>query len=314
MHSQKLVNTVLGPVSYDVLGITDAHNHVWIDSIPGPDPSVPVLDQFDLILNELSSYARFGGGSILDCQPGGCGRNGKVLIRLSKTSKVHLIASTGFHRKKYYKPDHWLFQATEDDATRYFVNEITTGLEETLDTSEPALAGFIKIALEEKWSDTPQTLLLAAANAIHLTNSMVEINTEKGALAERAVIFFESQGVPPSRLVLCHMDNRPDFVLHSELAHYGVLLEYDTFFRPKYDPEKNLWPLIHKMVGAGLGGQVALATDMPDSSLYHAIGKGPGLCALPGQIKTQLFQMGIHKDTIQQLVGCNIARRLTGLN
>jgi len=313
MPSPKLVNTVLGPISYDVLGITDAHNHVWIDSIKGADPTAPVLDQFDLILNELKSYSQFGGSSILDCQPGGCGRNGKSLIRLSKASNIHIIASTGFHRKKYYNSDFWLLHATEEDATRYFVNELTNGLEETLDTPESALAGFIKIALEDKWSETPQTLLLAAANAARLTNSMLEIHTEKGALAERVVIFFESKGVPPSRLVLCHMDKRPDFVLQSELAHFGALLEYDTFFRPQYDPETNLWPLIQKMVGAGLGSQVALATDMADSKLYNSITKGPGLAALPGQIKTKLFQMGIHKDIIRQLIGGNIARHLAGL-
>jgi putative transposase len=34
------------------MGITDAHNHVWIDSIPGVDPTAPVLNQYGLIALE----------------------------------------------------------------------------------------------------------------------------------------------------------------------------------------------------------------------------------------------------------------------
>jgi predicted metal-dependent phosphotriesterase family hydrolase len=309
----RLVNTVLGPVPYDMLGITDAHNHVWIDSIPGAHPESPVLNLFDPILAELTNYRNSGGGSILDCQPGGCGRDGNALIRLSEGSKVNIVASTGFHRKKYYPSEYWLFNASEEKAAEYFITELTMGMEETVNAPKPALAGFIKIALGDRWSDCPQNLLTAVAKAARQTRTIVEIHTEKGTLAERSVVYFEALGITPSQLVLCHMDKRPDFALHTELARYGLMLEYDTFFRPKYDPETNLWPLIQEMVEAGLGSQVALATDMAASEMYKSIGKGPGLASFPCQIKARLRQMGIHEDITRQLLGENIAQRLAGL-
>jgi predicted metal-dependent phosphotriesterase family hydrolase len=308
----RLVNTVLGPVSYDKLGITDAHNHVWIDSIPGAHPESPVLNLFDPILAELTNYRKSGGESILDCQPGGCGRDGNVLVRLSERSEVNIVASTGFHRKKYYPPDYWLFNASEGKAVEYFIAELTMGMEETINTPKPALAGFIKIALGDRWSDCPQNLLRAVAETARQTWAIVEIHTEKGILAERSVIFFEDLGITPSQLVLCHMDKRPDFVLHADLARNGLMLEYDTFFRLKYDPETNLWPLIQEMVEAGMGSQIALATDMADSGMYKFIGKGPGLASFPCQIKARLRQMGVHEDVIRQLLGENIAQRLIG--
>jgi phosphotriesterase-related protein len=142
----------------------------------------------------------------------------------------------------------------------------------------------------------------------------MEIHTEKGALAERACIYFMDHGVLPTQLVLCHVDKRPDARLHQELARLGVLLEYDTFHRPKYSPASNLWPLLESMVKAGLPDHVALATDLAEAPLYHYLGGGPGLASLPGQIKDELTRRGFPETVRRQMLGGNIARRLAGIN
>ena len=308
------IETVLGSIPYDSLGITDAHNHVWIDPIPGADSQAPVLDQYEPIRDELITYRAAGGTTLLDCQPGGCGRNGSQLIRLSSESKVNIIACTGFHRKKYYPPNYWLFNAGAKKAAEYFTRELTSSLEETQNRPDPARAGFIKLALETLWADTPLKALEGAAEAAHDTHAVIEIHTEKGALAEKVIYFFDQNGVPPNQLVLCHMDKRSDFGLHAELARYGVLLEYDTFYRQKYEPETKLWPLIRMMVEAGLENRIVLATDMAEAAMYNTISGGPGLASLPGEIKSRLSESGIPENAIQQMLGGNIARRLAGLD
>ncbi len=308
------VRTVLGPMSYTDLGVTDSHNHVWIDEVPGSDRTSPVLNQFDEIKQELIEYRLSGGSTILDCQPGECGRDGNQLRKLSQKSDVNLIACTGFHRRKYYSQDHWLWTVTAEKAAEYFCAELETNLVETVGSSDPIVAGFIKIALEENWKDIPESALEGAAIAAARTRSLIEIHTEKGRLAEKACIYFYDLGVAPNQLVFCHMDKRPDLCLHKELAHFGVLLEYDTFFRPKYSPFQHLWPLLVDMVHSGWGDRIALATDMAESAMYRSIGKGPGLQSLPLDIRKQLGTKGIPEQTIQQLLGGNIARRLAGLN
>ena len=308
------VNTVLGQKSHETLGITDAHNHVWIGATPGADAAAPVLDQFDLIRNELLSYRAAGGGTLLDCQPGGCGRDINQLIRLSKESGVNIIASTGFHRRKYYPADYWLFGAQTSKIADHLIAECRVGLEEYSGNKEKPRAGFIKIALEADWKDTPQAAVEAAAAAACETGMLLEIHTERGQLAEKAVLYFTDQGVAPHQLVLCHIDKRPDYSLHAELSRFGVLLEYDTFFRPKYQPELNVWPLILTMVNAGLSDHIALATDMAEAEMYKSIANGPGLASLPGSIQTRLDQMGIPLKSIQQMLGENIARRLAGIH
>jgi phosphotriesterase-related protein len=153
-----------------------------------------------------------------------------------------------------------------------------------------------------------------AAEAALRSAALMEIHTEKGALAEKACIYFLDRGLAPAQLVLCHMDKRPDLGLHKELARLGVLLEYDTFYRPKYEPQARLWPLLVRMAEAGLAGHVALATDMAEAELYRSLGGGPGLASLPGEIRKQLGQRGIPEAAQQQMLGGNIARRLAGIN
>jgi len=309
-----LINTVQGPLAYDCLGITDAHNHMWIEAVPGSDPGGPVLDKFDPILQDLVEYREKGGGSLLDCQPPGCGRDANRLAALSGASKVNLIACTGFHRRKYYAQGYWLWGANAQEICDFLSYELEQGLSESLETAPEVKAGFIKIALESTWAECPRAALEGAASAAFKSGALVEIHTEKGALAERACAYFTDLGLKPSQLVLCHMDKRPDFGLHKELAHLRVLLEYDTFFRPKYNPSVNLWPLIEQMVGAGLADRIALATDMAEAELYHFIGGGPGLASLPGEIQDRLSEHGIPEASRKQMLGGNIARRLAGIN
>lgn len=307
------VNTVQGPISYEDLGITDCHNHIWIDPVPGVDPNSPVLNQFNEIELELIEYKKAGGQSLLDCQPEGCGRNSIKLMELSQKSGVTVIACTGFHRQKYYPPQHWLFSKRAQKVCDFLSTELETGMYETLELERPLKAGFIKIALETAWGDCPQAALEGTAFAAKKTGALIEIHTEKGALAEKACLYFTDNGVSPNQIVLCHMDKRPDYGLQNELARLGVLLEYDTFYRPKYDPEKNLWPLIDHMVENELAGSIALATDMAEAALYHHLGDGPGLHSLPTDIKTKLQERGISDQDITQMIGGNIARRLAGI-
>ncbi len=60
-------------------GLTDAHTHVWIERIAGTSSGSPVLDDYPAILNGLFEFRQAGGRTLIDCQPAGCGRDGRKL-------------------------------------------------------------------------------------------------------------------------------------------------------------------------------------------------------------------------------------------
>jgi 5-phospho-D-xylono-1,4-lactonase len=304
------ISSVTGNVPWKTMGITDAHNHVWIDPVEQSIPGSPVLNDLDSISTELSAYRLAGGGAIIDCQPGGCGRDGNKLILLSTISGVSIISCTGFHRPIYYSPDHWLWQSSADKISEYFIQEIETGEQETLGSENPVKAGFIKIAGEETLAKTCQPALLAAAQAARLTGKSIEIHTEKGQAASEILAFFVEQGVDARQIILCHMDKRPDVGLHRELIQSGAALEYDTIFRTKYQPEKLLWPLINQLVKDGCENNICLATDMAESMYWSSLGLGPGLQAFPSLVKQRLLDMGLPTEIVKKLIGGNICRIL----
>lgn len=67
--NQPYVVTVLGQVKPKKLGITDAHNHLWIDPLSSSKAEDLRLNDFNKISEELVEYRIAGGYSILDCQP-----------------------------------------------------------------------------------------------------------------------------------------------------------------------------------------------------------------------------------------------------
>lgn len=301
------VMTVLGPVPTDTLGITDAHAHAWIAPPPGTAPDVPRLTDRETIAAELGDYRAAGGGAIVDCQPGGCGRDGRVLAQLARRTGVRVVACTGYHRRRYYPRDALVWRMTAEQATALFVDELTGALSET--RKAPVRAGFVKAACEATVGDTPAALLAAAAEAGRQTGAAVAVHTEGGGDAEAIVEYFARRGVPPARLVLFHMDKRPDFALHRTLASAGVVLEYDTFYRPQYDPDTNAWPLIERMVADDLGHAVALGTDLADAAMRARPGQGPGLPGFAGAIRARLETL-VPAAAVGQLMGGTIARRL----
>jgi 5-phospho-D-xylono-1,4-lactonase len=300
--------TVRGEIPAMLTGAVDAHSHIWIEPVQGAAPDSPILDDPGRILAELQEYKAAGGAAIIDCQPGGCGRNGNRLAWLSSESGLPVIGCTGFHRRRYYPPEAVLWSQDEDRLTRRFVSELNVGMEETLTARQPVRAGFVKIAIEATLQDTPQAVLAAAATAAVETGAGMEIHTEKGAQAHQVVDYLLRRGVSASQILICHIDKRPDYGLHVELARMGVMLEYDTFYRPKYSPESNLWPLIDTMVASGMDHAMALATDMADSNQWRQYGGQPGLAAFPNQIRRRLAERGLTPDLIAKMTGGNILR------
>lgn len=297
------IQSVSGPAVTESIRCADAHGHLWISK--GVEQA-PALDDERASLSELSSFAEAGGGLILDCQPGICGRDGSVLARLAASTTVTIVASTGFHLQKYYVGGTGPWSQSAEEAERVFRDELCHGLSE----APGVKAGSIKTA----WGGTggrEDELLLAALDVAMSVGVGMTVHTEMGVGVERLATLIVDSGVAPNRVQLSHVDKRPDIGLHAELAHTGFVLGYDTFLRPKYEPETNVWPLIREMLERGLERNIAIGLDIVDGSMWQAAG-GPGLRTIPGTIVPRLRREGASETAISAVTSGNICRVLGG--
>lgn len=302
------IQTVTGPITIDEVRLADGHTHVWIEPPEGvaTEAALPLHDA-EAIRAELNDFFSAGGTTLIDCQPGGCGRNGNRLVELARATGVHITATTGFHQQKYYPPRHWLWSASVEQAASYFVEELTVGMRETGNTIR---ATTIKVGYEGIIAGQTRILMEAAAEASRRTGALILFHTERGKGVEALVPFFEDRGVSARRLYMCHLDKRVDVGLHRELAQAGVLLGYDTFARPKYHPDRVVWPLIQTLVAEGLETQIAVGLDMALASMWRHFGGHPGLNFLPHHVVPRLRARGISEPTIRRLTATNIAQYL----
>jgi 5-phospho-D-xylono-1,4-lactonase len=297
------LRAVTGPIDSESIRCAEAHGHLWIER--GVDGG-PVLDDESASAAELADFASHGGGLVLDCQPGSCGRDGRILSRLASSSSVAIVASTGFHLQKYYGLGCGPWYAGVDVAESVFRSEVCEGLPEAPEVR----AGSIKTAWTGAGGDE-EGLMIAALSVARATGTGVTVHTEKGERIEELAALIEGSGLSPGRIQLSHVDKRPDPQLHFALARSGFVLGYDTFLRPKYEPERTAWPLLRAMLAEGLHRHVAIGLDVVDRAIWHVDG-GPGLRSITEVIVPRLRSEGATEAAIEAMVAGNICRVLGG--
>jgi 5-phospho-D-xylono-1,4-lactonase len=303
--------TVLGPRKLDAEWIIDAHGHVWIDPVPGGSPDAPQLHDEAAIVGDLHEFAASGGQAIVDCQPPGAGRNAARLIGLAQATGITLVASTGFHLPRYYAPERSPWHGDADRLVSAFLAELGEGMEDGRGGRLPARAGAVKSAHLGTLDDDSRRLFEAAVCAARGAGVLLVIHTERGAGVEELCEFLRELAMPPQDVVLCHVDKRPDFALHRELARAGFLLEYDTFLRPKYAPELHVWPLLEQMLADGRDQAIACGLDLADWTLWRFGGNPHGMRAFVEVILPGLRERGASEAQVRRLTGGNIAERLS---
>ncbi|WP_425145158.1 phosphotriesterase family protein [Deinococcus sp.] len=278
------VQTTLGPLPPSALGRINAHEHLIIDGgytvVKEPDFR---LDSVEKGIEEVTSWREAGGGLIVDTMPFGCGRNVDKLERISRATGVPVLVPSGFQKASYYLPDHWQHRFDAQTIAELLIDELLLGADRNnydapiIDRSE-VRAAFVKVAGDyQVVTATTRKLILAAGLAHAQTGMPVLVHTEMGTAAEELLDLLEGAGVPPARVMLCHMDRNPDPSLHVRLALRGAYLEYDTPGRIKYQPEPVLLRLMREMIDAGHGDRLLLGGDTARRSYWRAYGGGPGL-------------------------------------
>ena len=311
------IMTVNGFISKSKLGHCQCHEHIFIEK-GKPYNINPALciDNYKMTVNELNVYKKMGGDTIVDAQPLGCGRMTENLIKASKATDVNIIASTGFHKLKYYPKNHWIYNIGQSEYKELLVKELITGMYTrnlyTFNSKQTsAKAGIIKIAVESKSFDgIYKKLLLSAARAANETGVTIMCHTDKGRGALEVIKLLMSNGVSPKSIIICHLDRRSDNIkFHQQVAKTGVFLDYDTIGRFKYHTDEEEIKLIINMIDKGYEDKLLISLDTTRERLKSYGGK-IGLDYILTEFIPTLKKHGIKDTIIKKITKKNPAKAI----
>ena len=355
--SDQVVMTVLGPIAPDELGMTITHEHLIVDLSPWfftpeeashrRDINRPVdmsmltdlrrrpmsitldnmvLNDIHLAIEELGYYIRTGGRSLVEVTCYGISRDARALQEIARATELNIVMSTGFYVENSH-PE-WVREKTADELADLMVKEIVEGVGDTGIRAgliaEIGLTGIPKGAGRRKvgpMTSEEEKTLRAAARAHGQTGLTVSVHLDpiEPRAAIPAIDVLESEGVPPDRIILDHMDQVNDADYHLAAAARGVYIEYDSLGRDHYSDEwgydfnwgHDSWRvrMAHRLVEAGHGDQLLLSHDVCMKTDLRTYG-GPGYGHVPRTIVPMLGAVGVAPAAIDRMLVDNPARAL----
>ena len=313
------IQTVTGPLSPEAAGFCQCHEHLMISKgVSYTHNKNLYMADFQKTLQELEIFASAGGSTVVDAQPVGCNRMGQQLLQLGAESRVHIVASTGFHKMMFYPAEHWIFHYTEKQLSEVFIHEAEKGMYINCDDKFPkewipARVGMIKCALDScNLNDQYQKLFQAACNAAKASGLSLMVHIENGADPLALAQFLAAQGLDLSRVIFCHMDRAcSDIAIHKALCHQGIYMEYDTIGRFKYHDDEKEAAIFSELIEAGCEDRLLFSLDTTRERLKSYNPDGVGLSYIINTFIPTLKSFGVADPQIKKIAYENSHRVLT---
>ncbi|MFB4350626.1 phosphotriesterase [Microbacterium sp. CR_7] len=312
-----MIRTVLGDVDPTELGPTNYHEHLFQVSplLPGDE-----LDDEERSGAEAAMLRDSGFAAMVDATPFGLGRDPGALARISASTGLRIVATTGRHREAHYAADHPTRATDAETLAAQFTREIDDGM--PLVDADPdgerasgpdgsaVRAGLLKGGIDYwRISRFERTTLLALAAAHRATGAAIMVHLEFCTAAHEVLDLLAAEGVSADRIVLAHADRDPDPGLHASLAERGAYLGYDGFARPRTRSDAELLALTEAVVAAGAVDRVVLGGDVARRTRYVAYGGMPGLAYL-GERYLPRLRAAVGDDPVERMLRANPARLL----
>ncbi|MBM4764902.1 phosphotriesterase [Bacillus sp. B15-48] len=302
------VNTVLGPIATEELGITALHEHIGF-GLPGCDLDTKWWKQpneaFEVTIEKLRRFREHGGKTFVDCTGIGNGRDVEYFQVLSRRTGVHIIAVTGFVAGDSALP--YFRNKPVEYLTDLFIHEITVGIDNT-----GAKAGAVKVGVSRggQLSELDKRIYRAAARAAVRTG--VPIITHLSTDAQTAIDVFEEEGLPLNRVLMGHADvgQDADEERDSMIANLGGYVGFDTI---GYDTEMENSPYwsrprqervehFLRFIDNGHLDRAVISADANCCALGWPGLKGHSVNYLFEEFLPDLRKAGVSSDVFEQLL------------
>ena len=130
-----------------------------------------------------------------------------------------------------------------------------------------------------------------------------------GVAGVQQLEILESEGVSPSRLIVGHVDERPDIDVLSGLADQGCFVQFDVIGKEHYILDQTRAELVHALIRRGHIDNLLLSQDTNrQTDLRRA--RRSGYCRIFEDFLPRLRGLGVTGGEIKKMTVINPARAL----
>ena len=250
------VQTVLGIIDADSLGVTLPHEHLLLDiscmfdepteanerrlahqpvtlenlywvrtHIPNNADNLKLTDE-QLAIKEALLYKWAGGDTIVELTPIGLARDPLGLARIARATGLNVVMGAGHYVEGSYSKES-MEAKTDNDIAEEIVKDITVGVDDS-----GIRSGVIgELGCTWPLKDNERKVLRAGAYAQKRTGAAIWVHPGRNEMAPiEEVEALADAGADLSRVVICHID-RCGYLLDTrqKLLDSGCYLEYDVF-------------------------------------------------------------------------------------
>jgi phosphotriesterase-related protein len=337
------VQTVLGAIAAEDIGVTLPHEHLLIDfTVMFAEPTAAsdrgrawsplsldnlgwVRQHFNANLDnlrltdeqvardEILLFKNAGGRTVVDPTPRSLARDPLALARLARATGLNIVMGAGYYVAAAHPPD--MNRRTVDDLTREIVADVTLGVG---DTGVPS--GLIgEIGCTWPWTDNEKTVMRAAVIAQRETGAPLMIHPGRHPRAPMEIAeFVQKEGGDLRRTIMCHICRTiADVRAVIDLARTGIWLEYDLFglensyypYNPPFDMPNDGGRMAHvlALIAAGHRDQILMSHDIAYKTALVKYG-GYGYHHLLVNVVPRLRAKGVDDAGLRRLLVENPAR------
>ena len=261
------INTVLGPISPDALGLTLVHEHIaagyagWeCDPLSRPYDREKMVK---LCLKALEPVKAYGVQSIIDATPPDLNRDVDLLREVSERLEINIICSTGRYTEDMGR---WAYLKQRmknkigDPVTELyegFMLEISQGI-----GPSAVKPGVIKVGTGLNGiSSLEEGLLRAAARAGKESGLPIITHTEGGTMGPEQAAFLIGQGVNPRSIMIGHMCGNSSLHYQMGVLSQGVSIAFDRFGIELFLPDRVRTATLIGLLGVGYADRIMLSQD-----------------------------------------------------
>lgn len=340
------VQTVLGPIDPERLGVTLTHEHLLIDLTVAHRPSSNASDMgfyhkpvspetlgriryygaqnednaqlFDVstAIDEVMAYKQHGGVSLVDATSMGIARDPVGLSRISNGTGVNIIMGSSYYVADAHPND--MDHLSEEDLIERILGDVMEGVDDT-----GIKSGVIgEIGCSWPLADNERKVLGASAQAQRRTGAPILIHPGRDETSPLRIIeVLDEAGADLSRTIMGHLD-RTVFLPGTlkQIAEAGCYMEWDLFgteasyypLNPKVDMPSDAKRMddIAWISSEGYGGKILVAHDICAKHRLEKYG-GHGYYYILAHVVPRMRARGFSGEAIDDILVNNPRDALT---